>query len=197
MVHFICRPVQETDDAGYLSASGLHWNEGTAARNSSDYAMLWLFVIFLGGASLVFIFIAWAADRVWLSLAALPLLAVAGWLVRILFSSPPERCVMFHADGRITAPLGLPRHPKMQELPFAQEDVSTIELGPSLSGYRNDFTRTVRIITRFGQTLPIGSALHEEHAHEVVVRLTLALKEIRSAVGETARTATAGSDVID
>ena len=196
MVPFVCTPLRETDDRGKVSASGLFWREGTTGRSFGTFLGLWLIVAFSVLVCAVILIIASTPGAFWLWTATVPFALLIVYLLRIIFSKAPERSLLFRHDGSVVAPQGLPRHPQMRELPFTQEDISSIEVAPNLSGLVADQTKTVRIITRFGQNLPVGFALHEEHAQEVAVRLTLALKDMRSAAGETARTATAG-DVID
>lgn len=98
-----------------------------------------------------------------------------------------SRSIAFASDGTIVAPDGLANGRAADDLSVG--GIQTIEvLEPTYSGGSDyhRFTRqamNVGFLMRDGETIYIGKNILKNDAREVVVKLTLALDEIRSGLG--------------
>jgi hypothetical protein len=174
---FECEPFREKDENGVLQASGVRWTE--MASMVGGYKR-----VILVGASVVL-----AIDFVFsllLGVAGTPVIAIVGYLLflalRAAFGPLPKRAVIFHRNGLIEVPHGLPREKRAARLRFDQAQINSVEVIGAISGMAQDWTKSVALITEDGHTVPVGQKLHAEEAREVAVALTIALRDMRAAV---------------
>jgi len=175
-------PIRHFDASGRLVAAGTAWSE---LRKVPVWltAIAFLIVWFPTG----FAFIAALAS----GFALKPVLAFMAGVVALfgvcrvgLRFCGRQRSVVFHEDGWIETPEGLPwiGGRKFHELSFAHDTVSTIEqrfaerFGGKIPMY------FIEVRTHEGDWVTVGHLVDEQISHKAVVQLTKALADIREAI---------------
>lgn len=180
--HFECRILRETDDDGRILAAGAEWTEGASWRHNNVWAA-WLGIPFGLFCVLVSLWLVTLS-----AIAGLVAVGLSVWFTWACFrfATGPlkRRSVIFRAEGKIGVPHGIPHHEDYLWLNMTQAEVGTIQDGSAASGMRHDWTRSIGLITQYGKTVTIGQMLHEEEVREVVVKLTIALRDLRISVSE-------------
>ena len=188
--NFVCKPLRERDKSNKLLSAGMHWSEEASWRSGSNQPAMILALVGLGCWVVVFALVAANGAPVpgLIGLVSFGGLGLYAW--RKTLGDLPTRSVVFRRDGTIEAPEGLPRSASARSIRLHIDQIGSIEVGPNLSGMPQDWTKSVQIIDKEGQTTAVGQRFHEEEAREVAVGLSLALKELRDEINESARNAT-------
>ena len=84
--------------------------------------------------------------------------------------------VIFHRDGRVETPFGVPRKPWARFLPVDQTKISTIE------AVRQKDSACIELVTVDGETCIVGSELRFADARLIAVQLSKALRELRDSM---------------
>lgn len=84
------------------------------------------------------------------------------------------RAMLFHADGRVTVPHGVPFYPRCTKLNAPHVSFATIEMRRWADGEHG-----VSVYTRDGDTIAGARGLDEWQARKIVVQLTCALHALR------------------
>jgi hypothetical protein len=174
---FECEPFRDKDENGVLQASGVRWTETASMVGGFNrviiigcdvvLVVLFAFSLMLGPAGIIVI-------------GVIGVVLFAG--LRAAFGPLPQRAVIFHRDGVVETPHGLPREKRVSRLRFRQAEINSIEIIGAISGLAQDWTKSVALITEDGHTIPVGTKLHSEEAREVAVALSMALRDMRAAV---------------
>lgn len=176
-MRFEWRTVREHDADGRLIAAGAEWAEERAAVASALLVVIVLSFIMLAFA-LIIMLLSGEGQGVVLGLLALIALAVRS--LRTMRGR--RRALVFHRDGRTTAPHGFAHCPRrFTEITGTNAEFVSIEArGPELSS-------NVLIFTHSGGVIYAGRHLHHDDAHRVAVQLTIALRELRESIGREAQ----------
>lgn len=176
---FVCEPFREKDGDGVLQAAGVRWTEQASLRGSLMARVSLIFACVVVGGYMLFI-VGLLGPR------GTPVLVVQGallfFLLKVAFGPFPERALIFHRDGQIETPHGLPREKRVTRLRFRQPEIVSIEVIGAISGMAQDWTSGVALITGDGHTVPVGTKLHAEEAREIAVALSMALRDMRASV---------------
>ena len=177
------------DERGRVTAAGVQW---------AEYRLWAIWLLAIPGAILVLpllmLFLAMVASRFALIPTAVFFGDIALLLVLFWFGNRvclKARSAVFHDDGTIEMPEGLPTQSWIKELSFPHTDVSTIEerksgrIGESVQMSRID------IYSHEGHWVTLGHNLDPQMCHAAVVQLTKALAEIREAAARPERRFTA------
>lgn len=183
MHEFSCEARREYNGNGKLTAIVVEWAEQRVVIASAALFFL------IGGALLavqapIFAFVSWRAFA-WMFGVSIALLWI-GFEVRTL--STGHRSLAFLADGTMTAPHGLPRHPAPRTLRTRQPEISTFEC------WELQWQWLVILYTRQGDAFTIAGGLNQWQAAKVAVQLNAARQELRDSVSRPG-TAAAGAGV--
>jgi len=175
-MRFEWRTVREHDADGRLAAAGAEWTEERAAVASTLLVLVVISFIMLGFA-LIIMMLSGEGQAVVLALAAI--IAISVRAMRTMRGR--RRALVFHRDGRTTAPHGFAHYPRrFTEITGTNAEFVSIEArGP-------EFGANVLIFTQSGGVFYAGKHLHHDDAHRVGVQLTLALRELRESLGREA-----------
>lgn len=173
-------PVRKVSANGVLETVGLEWTEESSWRHSNKLLLL-ITIVPLSIAGLFFGLLL-IASMGWAILLMTAGFSYAAW--QYAFGRLPRRSVVFDRKGRVLVPFGLPQEKAARSLRLKQPDIVGFEIGPSFSGMQNDWTSTVKAVSRSGSTVTLSRFLHREEAREIVVGLNMALMEMRASVGE-------------
>jgi hypothetical protein len=178
---FECKGIERTAADGSLEAAGAQWVEESAWRHSKGHAYLIaipiLVICYIAG-----ILLAFAGNGLLLLIA----IGMTIFLWNFAKGDLPRRSVVFERDGTIRVANGIPMMKKKNQistLRLKQQDVANIEIGQNSSGMPNDWTQTVKLVSRMGETVTVSHRLSGEEAREVVVLLTWAIKSMRESLG--------------
>ncbi|HEV7276529.1 MAG TPA: hypothetical protein VGN80_09605 [Devosiaceae bacterium] len=172
MTRFQCEKIREHDDKGRLVKSGAEWRE-----KRWWLALFGVGVFCLGVAGLL---LAWMFDHLYpghpaafnTALLSSPLL-----LLGIMWAGPSswrKRALIFHADGRMEMPYGLPYHPFRRAIEGHHKVLISIE-----QERHADHTSSVTGISTGGDSVGIAKDVTKYQALKVAVQLTRALNELR------------------
>lgn len=101
------------------------------------------------------------------------------WLV--LQCGGRKRSLVFHRDGRIETPEGLPTDGRFRAFGFSHERISSFEKRFARKLDHNNQQFFVELLSHDGDWVTIGDTMTEQQSHMVTVQLTKALREIREA----------------
>lgn len=188
-------PIRRVAKNGTLEGIGLEWTEEASLRKTNRWMMFFVFVFCIPCALFSLIAIPYFSGPGWLGLIGF------GWTgfyaLYWVFGPLPRRSMIFMRDGSISVPQSIPglgwklatRH---------QADIANFEVGPARSGMQQDWTSSVQLVTGFGRTETISQKLHRQEARQIVVGLSLALKEMRVGVAQApASSRERAADLID
>jgi len=182
-------PIRRYDDARRLEAAGVRWTE---VRNG----LVWVYAV-----PAFILLMTMASSGLFMVAKGFPLkttLIFAGsvvglGLVRYLLNNFGERrrSLIFHHDGRIETPEGVPSNRRFREFAFGHDRVSTFEirLAKKFDATYSQFF--VDLFGRDGEWVTVADALSEQHSHLLTVQLTKALAEMREATAQPRREFTA------
>lgn len=170
MSSFKARVVRERGADGRLSRAGFEWNE---SRPNLEFNSI--VVAMFGGAGLYLSMALSSLPRADLSGFATgsAIVAAAGFGMAFLIPRRP-RAIIFHADGGIGAPYGLPWYPFHLKVHANHSSVMSIEQ----RDVPNELCR-VRLITTGGDVVYVSRNLSDAESLKVAVQLTAALTELR------------------
>lgn len=178
-----CHRIDRKDADGRLDATGVEWTEHC----------MWCDVVVGALVGLSFVagmFAAFAAALIsfkagLLSLipagAAVVLFSPILWRHELRFDGK-TRQLLFHRDGRMEVPFGLPFYPRIRLLTAAHTEVASLEIRQTVN---NDMAREtayssgVAMMLRSGDIVYVAKHLHPDDAQKVAVQLTLALAAMR------------------
>jgi len=169
--------VRELDADGRLTAAGAEWTEERAAVASTLLVLLVLSFIILAFA-LIIMMLSGEGE-----VAVLALLAIIATSVRTMRTMRGRRrALVFHRDGRTSAPHGFAHYPgRFTEITGTNAEFVSIEArGP-------EFSSNVLIFTGSGGVIYAGRHLRHDDAHRIAVQLTVALRELRESIGREAQ----------
>jgi hypothetical protein len=96
---------------------------------------------------------------------------------------------LFHRDGRVTLPGGLPFHRRVRTLTCTHDEFASIEVCQIVSNataQQTAFGHGVVMIMRDGGKVYVATKLHADQALKVAVQLTQALAALRDDVASGA-----------
>jgi len=93
-----------------------------------------------------------------------------------------ERSLIFHADGKIAVPDGLPVQKWIKEMSFPHTEVTSLECVQAGQLFEGTSASFINIFGREGDQVTVGHKVHPQVCHKAVVQLTKALAEIRQAI---------------
>lgn len=170
LLEFDWTPIRERDADGRLTAAGLQWTE---QRRTAFGILVVISAIALIGA--VPTLLVGASGATW---GLFTLVACAMAIARL--TPARKRALIFHEDGRTSAPFGFAHHPRRyREVYGTNANVVSIEA----RGHRNE-PHHVAMYARNGDVAYVAGRLESDNAHRVAVQLTLALAELRESLGE-------------
>lgn len=177
MLGFDCKPIRERDADGRLIAAGLQWTE----QRRLAFGLLMQFGTWalLGGVAAL---LAGASGPGWTMLG----LTVCAMAIARL-TPGRTRALIFHDDGRTSAPFGFAHHPRrFREVSGSNANVVSIEA----RGQGNE-PHYVAMYSRSGDVAYVAGRLEVDNAHKVAVQLTLALAELRESLARSMQPANA------
>lgn len=166
-------PIRERDASGALMRAGFEWYE---RRDTA-------FIPFLAGA---LIFVPGVLYGLFLVFIDKPLgypvligSALIMWLCwrGMRRGSSLSRALTFDTDGAINTPKGIPGFPNLRRWEMKHSDTVSIEANMNLSN------SSVVLFKRGGERELLAQKLSVDEARQVAVQLTMALTEIRMAIG--------------
>ena len=177
MLGFDCKPIRERDADGRLTAAGLQWTEQRCLAFGVPIQVgTWAL---LGGIAALH---AGASGPGWTMLG---LTACTTAFIRLVPGR--TRALIFHDDGRTSAPFGFAHHPRRyREVSGTNANVASIEA----RGQGSD-PHYVAMYSRSGEVAYVAGRLEADNAHKVAVQLTLALAELRESMAGSVRPANA------
>lgn len=177
------QPIREHDSNGMLVGAGFAWWEEKPSTFAPLVLLILLAALVMFLDIFVFVFGAWLMGTVILAVCAL-VMGLSFWAMPRVANF--RRALIFHADGRITTPNGLPGRSKWRMLAYKPADVASIEEQPE---------RSVVLITRAGVTIKIAHKFRadEGEGRYIAVQLTTALTELRAAAGSAQKAASSQS----
>lgn len=191
---FECEQVEVRADDGTREAIGLRWTEArTAIEGSFDAVAAGCYYtgVFMVFVSLPFAVFA-SAGFLFLTAMGAMLFIVAIDLLRSGYSVDGRpRELTFWRDGLCYAPEGLsPLRRSTDRLSRRHTEINSIEAEP-LKKPKPDqdwpgYTHGVRIVYKTGAIVHIASRLEPDAAHELGVKLSLALSELRASLAREA-----------
>ena len=177
---FECNYLEDRDADGSIEAAALQWTEVNAW-----FEALMLFVAiaaFIGGVVTLFGGNPWV-PRTPLSIGCSLFLLVSPFLLLSSAVLGTPRALVFHRDGRISAPLGFSSYPRsFKRVTGTLADVVSIEARQtvrSAQGAQATRTHGVVLFKRNGDIAYVASQLHPDSAHKLAVQLTHALVALR------------------
>jgi hypothetical protein len=181
-MRFEWHPIRSRDEDGHLMAAGVQWTE---RREVAEIGWTLLVIACFGTAVGVLVSFAMTGATptgVW-TIAAL-IVACVYCVYRACRVPGRRRALIFHRDGRTTAPFGFAHYRRrFRELSAHNAEFVSIEArGQQEAG------SDVLVFTRCGDVVYAGGRLDPDHAHKVAVQLTLALSELRESMSGANRT---------
>lgn len=165
--------IRTRDDEGRLVASGVNWREDRRLVTGLLFTALFLLAML---EMLVLVLLAAARNgTVLMIFGAIALLMYGLWRLMPLVGFR-RRELVFHADSRMTTPLGLPGYEKYQEIPSDHAHVSSIEMQRVTGDYR------VEMYWQSGDTTIIAHNLADWEARKIAVSLSNALRDLRESM---------------
>lgn len=168
------------DERGHVTATGVQW---------AEYRLWAIWLLAVPGAILVLPVLLLFLGMVASSFALVPTGMFFGDIALLiaLFWFGNQVCLearsaVFHDDGTIEMPEGLPTQSWIKELSFPHTDVSTIEERKSGRIGENVEMSRIDIFSHEGHWVTLGHNIDPQMCHAAVVQLTKALSEIREAV---------------
>ena len=190
---FTCQRIDERDNAGQLTATGVEWTE-RSLRLEAGMKLLLFVGLLVAVPAVAATFMLAISKGLW-ALVPAAIAAVAFspffWHHRVTGKGKP-RSLIFRRNGTVSAPYGLPNWPKVREISGQQTDVVSFEAGQTLSNLEvqyTDYSHGVLLYKRDGDMVVVAKHLHPSEAHKVAVQLSIAIAELRAALAiDTART---------
>ena len=173
-------PIRVKDEEGRLIAAGVNWLE---YRLWAIWLLAAVGVFF--ALPLLMLLVAMVASGFALAPTALFFGDIALLIALFWFGNRVclrARSSVFHDDGTIEIPEGLPTQSWIKELSFPYTDVSTIEERKSGRIGENVQMSRIDIYSHEGDWVTLGHNIDPQICHAAVVQLTKALAEIREAV---------------
>jgi hypothetical protein len=173
MADTLTTDIRTHDKAGSLIASGVNWSEERAWATGSVLTLLFLLAIL---EMLVLVVLAVARNGIVLSIfIAIGLVMFGLWRLAMSVGRR-RRELVFHADGRMTAPLGLPGYERYREIPGDHAHVSSIEMNKVHTEH------TVEMYWQNGHTTIVAHHLTDWQARKIAVSLSNALRGLRESM---------------
>ncbi|MGD9725709.1 MAG: hypothetical protein AB7E70_09575 [Hyphomicrobiaceae bacterium] len=185
----IIEPIRRYDGAGRLEAAGVRWTE---VRNG----VLWLIALpaFILLMTMILSGLFMVAKGFPLKTMLVFAGSVAGLALAVTLVNRfggRRRSLIFHRDGRIETPEGIPTNSRFREFAFGHDRISTFENRFARALDRNHSQYFIDLFGRDGDWVTVADALSEQHSHMLTVQLTKALAEMRETAARPRREFTA------
>lgn len=188
-------PIRCHDESGRLVAAGVDWTE---------YRVGFIWLVAVPAALLLLpltpLFVGMLATGFATGLTALFIANVVsvGALIWVANRSGVRtRSAVFHADGTISVPQGLPVQPRIKALSFPHTEVTSIEQMQAGQIAKDVPVSFIDVFGREGDHVTLGHNLRPQVCHRAVVQLTKALAEIREAIARPAHRYTSQAATAD